>query len=227
MKLRCQNKGTSCPPFKHNGVFYPDNENIKRLLPDLNRCADCMACMAPKLPSFRDDLLQIASITLFEKGPAFDPTHKSRASFGTFIRPRICVSLTNARLKELDYHGRERLQPIGVSDTHHTADTEADTDMAFVPNVLDPTTESFVDALIWDISVANFESALPQLLNELTPRERQVFVFIRQDMRNRDIAEALHLSPGRVTQLVNQVEIKLKQACQQFALIEQTVSGSV
>ncbi len=46
-------------------------------------------------------------------------------------------------------------------------------------------------------------------------------------MRNRDIAEVLHLSPGRVTQLINQVEIKLKQACQQLGLIEQTISGGV
>lgn len=50
---------------------------------------------------------------------------------------------------------------------------------------------------------------------------------IREDMRNTDIVEALHLSPGRVTQLIHQVEIKLKQACQQFGLIEQTVSGGV
>ena len=227
MKLRCQSKGTNCPPFKHNGVFRPYNENIKRLLPDLNRCADCMAYVAPTLPYFRDDLLQIASLTLLEKGADFDPAHESRASFGTFIRPRICVSLTNARRKELDHHGRERLQPIGASDTHNTADTEADTDITFIPNASDPTTESFVDALIWDISIANFERALPQLLNELTPRERQVFVCIRQDMRNADIAEALHLSPGRVSQLVNQVADKLKQACQQFGLIEQTISGGV
>ena len=130
-----------CPPFKHNGIFRPHNENIKRLLPDLNRCADCMAYMAPKLPSFRDDLLQIASLRLLEKGTTFDPTrttfdptHKSRASFGTFIRPRICVSLTNARRKELDHHGRERLQSIGASDTYNTADAETYTDMAFMPN---------------------------------------------------------------------------------------------
>ncbi|MYB94385.1 sigma-70 family RNA polymerase sigma factor [Candidatus Poribacteria bacterium] len=176
---------------------------------------------------FRDDLLQIASITLFEKGPAFNPAHESRASFGTFIRPRICVSLTNARRKELDHHGRERLQSIGASDMYNTADAETDTDMAFMLSVPEPTTESFVDALIWDISLSNFERALPQLLNELTPREQQVFGCIREDMRNTDIAEVLHLSPGRVTQLVNQVEIKLKQACQQLGLIEQTVSGGV
>ena len=227
MKLRCQSKGTSCPPFKHNGTFQPHNENIKRLLPDLNRCADCMAYVAPTLPYFRDDLLQIASVTLLEKGAAFDPAHESRASFGTFIRPCICINLTNARRKEFIHHGRERLEPIEAPDTHNTADTETDTDIPFMPNAPDPTTESFVDALIWDISIANFERALPQLLNVLTPRERQVFVFIRQDMRNADIAEALHLSPGRVTQLINQVEIKLKQACQQLGLIEQTVSGGV
>ena len=116
MKLRCQLKGAKCLPFKHNGVFHPDNQTVKRLLPDLNRCANCMAYAAPKLPSFRDDFLQIAAITLLEKGSAFDSAHESRASFGTFIRPRICVSLTNARRKELDHHGRERLQSIGASD---------------------------------------------------------------------------------------------------------------
>lgn len=52
MKLRCQGKGINCPPFKHNGIFHPDNESIKRLLPDLNRCADCMAYTAPTLSSF-------------------------------------------------------------------------------------------------------------------------------------------------------------------------------
>ena len=220
LKLRCQAKGTNCPPFKHSGIFNPNNENIKRLLPDLNRCANCTASVAPTLPSFRDDFLQIASITLLEKGAAFDPAHESRASFGTFIRPRICVSLMNAKRKELRHQGREQLEPTNGWDTHEIADTIDDTEIASIPNILDFTTESFVDALIWDISIANFERMLPQLLNELTPRERQVFIFIREDMRNADIAEALQLSPGRVSQLTNQVETKLKQACQKFGVIE-------
>lgn len=222
MKLRCQSKGANCPPFKHNGVFNPSNENIKRLLPDLKRCANCTAYVAPKLPYFQDDFLQIASITLVEKGPAFNPKHESRASFGTFIRPRICISLMNAKRKELRHQGRERLAISGW-DTHEIADIRDDTAIASIPNIFDFTTESFVDALIWNISIANFESMLPQLLNELTPRERQVFIFIREDMRNADIAEALHLSPGRVSQLTNQVETKLKQACQKFGLIEETI----
>ena len=220
LKLRCQSKGANCPPFKHDGVFNPNNENIKRLLPDLNRCANCTASVAPKLPSFRDDFLQIASITRFEKGPAFNPEHESRASFGTFIRPRICVSLMNAKRKECRHQGREQLEPTNGWDPHETADIADDTAIASIPNIPDPTTESFVDALIWDISVANFECMLPQLLNELTPRERQVFIFIREDMRNADIAEALQLSPGRISQLTNQVETKLKHACQKFGLIE-------
>lgn len=220
LKLRCQSKGANCPPFKHDGVFHPSNENIKRLLPDLNRCANCTAYVAPKLPSFRDDLLQIASITLLEKGAAFDPAHESRASFGTFIRPRICVSLMNAKRRELRHQGREQLEPTTGWDTHEATDIADDTEIASLPNTLDWTTESFVDALIWDISIANFECLLPQLLNELTPRERQVFLFIREDMRNADIAEALHLSPGRVSQLTNQVETKLKRACQKFGVIE-------
>ena len=220
LKLRCQSKGANCPPFKHSGIFNPNNENIKRLLPDLNRCANCTAYVAPTLPSFRDDFLQIASITLLEKGAAFDPAHESRASFGTFIRPRICVSLMNAKRKELRHQGREQLEPTNGWDTHETADIADDTAIASIPNILDPTTESFIDALIWDISIANFERMLPQLLNELTPRERQVFIFIREDMRNADIAEALQLSPGRISQLTNQVETKLKQACQKFGGIE-------
>lgn len=220
LKLRCQSNGANCPPFKHSGVFHPHNENIERLLPDLNRCANCTAYVPPKLPSLRDDLLQIASITLLEKGPTFNPEHESRASFGTFIRPRICVNLMNAKRKELKYQGREQFEPINGWDVHETTDIADDTEIASVSNILDFTTESFVDALIWDISVVNFERMLPQLLNELTPRERQVFIFIREDMRNADIAEVLHLSPGRVSQLTNQVEIKLKQACQKFGLIE-------
>lgn len=220
MQLRCQLKGANCPPFKHEGTFHPDNETIKRLLPDLNRCADCTAYTSPSVPNFREDLLQIASMTLYEKGAAFNPAHESGATFGSFIRPRICVSLMNAKHKELKHQGRERLEGSQEWDAPDAADAEDNRDVEIIPNVPHPIAESFVDALVWDISVANFERALPELLKALTPRERQVFVCIRKDMRNCDIAKALHLTPGRVSQLTNQMEFKLKQACQKFGLIE-------
>ena len=220
MKLKCQLKGANCPPFKHNGIFHPDNETIKRFLPDLNKCANCMACASPPLPNFRDDFLQIASMTLVEKGTTFNPVHESGANFGTFIRPRICVSLMNARQKEFLHQGRERLDRPTASDTCGRPDAEDDRDVGLISNIPDPTTELFVDRLIWDFSIADFERALPQLLKDLTPRERQVFVFIREDMHNCDIAEALNLKPSRISYLVKQVKTKLKQGCLRLGLLE-------
>ena len=203
MKLRCHCDGIKCPPYKHEGVFQPRDDTVKKLLPDLERCADCMASVAPKLPAFREDLRQIAAITLLEKGAAYDPTHASGASFGAFIRPRICITLSNARRKELIHQGREHLQK---------------TSPAFWGPDSAP---CFVDELLSELTLANFQRVLPQLRETLTPREQQVFDLIREDMRNRKIAETLHLSPGRVSQLVTQVEIKLKTACQQLGIIEE------
>ena len=87
-------------------------------------------------PSFRDDFLQVASITLLEKGPAFNPEHESRASFGTFIRPRVCVSLMNAKRKELRHQGREQLESISGWDTHEIADIADDPAIASIRNIL-------------------------------------------------------------------------------------------
>ncbi len=56
MKLRCYNKGSICPSYKNAGVFHPDNETLTRLMPDLKRCANCMAYSPPKMNDFRDDL---------------------------------------------------------------------------------------------------------------------------------------------------------------------------
>ena len=220
MKLKCQLQGANCPPYKHNGIFHPDNETIKRLLPDLNRCAECMARASPPLPNFRDDFLQIASMTLVEKGAAFNPVHESGAKFGTFIRPRICVSLTNARNKELLHQGRERLGTTQPSDADAVTDAEGNEGIESTSNLPHPIVESFVNGLLWDVSVANFEQFLPQLLKDLTPRERQVFALIREDTRNCDIAEALDLRPSRISYLVKQVKTKLKQGCLRFGLIE-------
>lgn len=212
MKLKCHSKGRRCPPFNHTGVFRPNTENINRLLPDLKRCASCMASAAPKLPHFRDDLVQIGSVTLLEKGPTFDPKHPSGASFGTFIRPRICLSLTNAKRGELRQQSRERPMLIGGA----RGDPERETYV-----VPEPATPSFVDALLWDLSVADFNDAIPRLLNVLSEREQQVFKLIREDLRNSEIAERLHITQGRVSQLVRQVQTKLKRACQALGLIEE------
>lgn len=208
MKLRCYNKGVTCPSYKHSGVFYPDNKTLTRLIPDLKRCANCMAYSPPKMNDFRDDLQQIAAITLCEKGPSYNPTHSSHATFGTFIRPRICVSLMNAKNKEIAH--------LKHFTSVLSEDPEVDDVISQIPN---PVSESFVDEFIWKDSVENFEKSLPRLLQFLTPREQQVFKLIRKDNRNTDIAEMLNLSKARITVLMQQMEQKLKQACEDLMLL--------
>ncbi|MDE0314626.1 MAG: sigma-70 family RNA polymerase sigma factor [Candidatus Poribacteria bacterium] len=222
MKLKCQLAGAKCPPYSHEGEFQPDNATITGLLPDLRRCASCIAYGSPSLPAFQDDLIQIASITLIKKGPAFNPLHESGASFGTFIRPRICVSLMNAKCKEVKHHVRECSECYIRSDFDETLNQNGnyERDIDLILNAPDANTECFVDRLIWEISVANFKKVLPQLIEALTHREQQVFACIREDMSNCDIAKLLKLSPPRISQLVRNVEQKLRKECQTLGLIE-------
>ena len=216
MKLRCQYSGVKCPLYKHQGVFHPDDETVKRLLPDLNWCADCMAYAAPQCPDMRDDLLQIASIVLVEKGPRFNSTHQSGASFGTFIRPQICGILRNAKEKEL-LHSRRELPYVDVGlDLYGDVDVETDQDVGGLQESPDLNFE-FENELVQDIS---FRETLPKLLQILTVRERDVFVCLRENQQNHEIAEALKLSEGRVSQLVKQVTLKLTQAGQRLGLAE-------
>ena len=80
--------------------------------------------------------------------------------------------------------------------------------------------DDFVDALIWEMWNADFEKALPRLLQRLTKREQQIFTCIRQNMKQVDIAERLNLSKPRVNQLLKQVELKLRCESQNLGLIE-------
>lgn len=220
MKLKCQLIGANCPPYSHQGEFQPNDATINGLLPDLRRCANCIAYEPPLLSAFRDDLIQIGTITLLQKGPAFNPTHQSGACFGTFIRPKICGSLINAKHKELKHHARECPESYIDVDANGVLNVEDEREIGLILNVPDANAECFVDRLVWEISVANFEKALPQLLEALTHREQQVFACIREDMLNCDIAKVLKLSSARISQLVRTVEQKLRQECQKFGLIE-------
>ena len=220
MKLRCQLKGAKCPPYKHQGRFHPDNETLKRFKPDLQRCAACMAFAPPGLPSFQDDLLQIASLTLVEKGPEFTPGHASGASFGSFIRPRICGHLMNAKKKELTHFRRYLFDADAAQASQDTVETEVDRDVG-VLSLIPDAQPNFEKTVIWEMWHADFERALPQLLQQLTPRERQVFNLIRADTRHRDIAKTLNLSKGRISQLTQQIELKLRRESQKLGLVEQ------
>ena len=216
MKLRCQYSGIKCPHYEHQGIFRPNDETVKRLLPDLNWCANCMAYATPQCPDIRDDLLQIASVVLVEKGPKFNPTHQSGASFGAFIRPKICGILNNAKEKELLHSRRELPYVDKEGNLPGDVDAEADRDVGWWHEVSDSHSE-FEDKLVRDIS---FQEALPELLQTLTAREREVFACLRENQQNHEIAEALKLSEARVSQLVKHVTLKLTHAGQRLGLAE-------
>ncbi len=216
MTLKCQLAGIKCPPYKHQGVFYPDDDTIKSLLPDLEHCAACMAYTPPQRPDLRDDLLQVASLTLVEKGPAFNPTHESGANFRSFIRVHICGALTNAKKREVKYSDREELESDEEWDTYRTPDRQRNPKTGLLLDVPDPCAE-FEDELVRNIG---FASALSELLQTLTPRERKVFDCIRKNQLNCEIAEGLKISQARVSQLIAQITLKLSHAAQRFDLAE-------
>ena len=217
MKLRChQLKGTKCPRYTHQGIFHPTNKMVKPLLPDLRQCAGCIAHAAPQRSDLRDDLFQLASLTLIEKGHAFNPTHHSGASFGTFIRPRICGTLMNEKSKELTHSNRELPTFERAGDSSEDPEAEVDQDVGRLWEVPDPHAE-FEAELVRDISSA---AALPKLMKILTPREREIFGRIREHQHNCEIAEALHLSESRISQLVGQITLKLSDAAHKLGLAE-------
>lgn len=215
MALRCQLRGIKCPPYKHEGIFQPDNETVTSLLPDLTHCAACIANATPQRSDLHDDLLQVAALTLIDKGPKFDPEHASGASFRSFIRVRICGALMNEKNREQRHNMCEGLVSEEACNVHGTSSAARSAERILL-EFPDPHAE-FEDELVRDIS---FTAALPELLKTLTPCERNVFVCLREGQRNCKIAEILNLSAPRVSQLVTQVTQKLRRAGQRLGLAE-------
>ncbi|MCY3720897.1 MAG: sigma-70 family RNA polymerase sigma factor [Candidatus Poribacteria bacterium] len=218
MKLRCRSEGMKCPSYTHEGVFKATDETLSRFESDLNRCANCTAYATPALPSIQEDLLQIARITLWKKGPAFDPNHQRKASFRSYILPWICGALTREKKKE----GQQcwGFTSVCYQEGASQENSEAHPDkQEGVFAGADEKTD-FEDTLIYEMWNADFEKALPQLLQCLTKREQQVFICIRQNLKQVDIAERLTLSKPRINQLLKQVESKLRRESQNLGLIE-------
>lgn len=216
MALKCQLEGIKCPAYKHEGVFHPDDDTVKSLLPDLEHCAACIAYTPPQRPNLQDDLLQVASLTLIEKGSDFNPKHESGANFRSFIRVHICGALTNAKKREVRYSDREELESNEEWDTYRTPDEQRNPKTGLLLGVPDPCAE-FEDELVRSIS---FVSALPELLQTLTRQERAVFDCVRKEQLNCQIAEELKISQARVSQLVAQITLKLSRAGQRLGLAE-------
>lgn len=219
MKLRCRSEGMKCPSYTHEGVFKATDETLSRFESDLNRCANCTAYATPALPSIQEDLLQIARITLWKKGPAFDPNHQRKASFRSYILPWVCGALTREKKKEVQHSWR--FTSVSYEDDASQENSEAHrNEQRRRGFALPDERDDFVDRLIYEMWNADFEKALPRLLQRLTKREQQAFTCIRQNLKQVDIAERLTLSNPRINQLLKQVESKLRRECQNLGLIE-------
>lgn len=213
MKLRCQLPNAKCPPYQHEGSFIADGATMCRLRPDMKRCAGCIAFHSPRYPDFRDDLEQFAAMVLIEKGPTYDPFHESRASFGTFIRPHICLRLMNAKKREVGY--RDRMDLVsGPGDAFSEADADSLHGVSVIETYPDSRSSHFTEEVADAALREDFLAALPELLTCLTPREREVFQHLHTDTSASAIAVALKLSKGRVSQLRKQVIEKLSEECQ-------------
>lgn len=212
MKLKCQQPNTNCPPYRHEGHFIVDNTTMCSLRPDMERCARCIAFQSPRSPDFSDDLEQFAAITLIEKGPAYDPFHESRASFGTFIRPHICLRLMNEKKREVKYQGRMDLTS-GTGEAFSGTDDDFPQGVSAIETYPDSGAARFTEAVADAAAREDFFEALPELVACLTPRERQVFEYLRADVSPIAIAAVLKLSKGRVSQLRKQVIEKLSEKC--------------
>lgn len=212
MKLKCQLPNAKCPPYQHEGPFVADNATLSRLRPDMKRCAGCIAFHSPQCPDFRDDLEQFAAMVLIEKGPTYDPSHKSRASFGTFIRPRICLRLMNAKRREVKH--RSRLGLVSApGDAFAEAKDSTPQGVSVIATYPDSGATHFTEAVADAALREDFFAAMPELLTPLTPREREVFQYLRTDASSSAIAASMELSKGRVSQLKKQVIEKLTEAC--------------
>lgn len=219
MELRCRLKGAKCPPYEHEGVFEATNKTLIHFESDLERCAKCTAFASPALAHFQEDLLQIARITLFRKGPAFDPNHPKKASFRTYILPWICGALTREKEKERRHYFW--LTPVSEQeDSSQDGSEAADTHQHRIISGFPDKEAEFVDTLIWEMWIADFELALPELLHCLTKREKQVFKLTRADMEQIDIAKRLGLTRSRICQILKQVERKLRRECRKRGLVE-------
>lgn len=189
--------------------FYIDADDVLTAEASICQCVSCATRGCPELQRRRDDFRQIAYLTILEETPKYDPAHPSQASYITFIKSRVCSRLWSERRKELKY------LPFPVIESRipeHSGD---------VSNALNPLTaelysdacvqESLEDEVLEKIQVERLQEHLPAMLARLTEQERKVVMLkYFQDYTGVQIAEALSVSKGRVSQLIKSVLSKLK-----------------
>lgn len=201
------NSGT-CP-------FYIDPDDVFTAEASIRQCVTCATQGCAGLESHREDFRQLAYLTILEETPKYDPVHPSRASFITFIKSRVCSRLWAERRKEQKY------QPCAVIERPMS---EAPIEALSAVNPLMAqlyrdacALELLEDSVIDEIQVNRLREHLPAILQRLTEKEQKaVRLKYFQDYTGTQIAAALGVSQGRVSQVLKSALSKLKTAYQRL-----------
>ncbi len=171
------------------------------------RCVECVAHDCDPLKRSKPDLHQLAYLTIIENTPKYDENHPSGASFGTFMRSRVCATLWNERDKDL------KAIPYSALEADNGAQGQKVNRLTngLVAEAL--LCETVEDAVTSKVDVESFKVALPQLLPCLSEKERQVVKMkFYEGIRAVEIAKRLGLSEGRISQLSRKALAKLGKA---------------
>lgn len=195
--------------------FYIEPGSPLSATKSIDRCVACATRRDQRLQCLKEDLRQIAYETVFEADPAYDPAHESGASFTTFIRSQVCGKLWD--------EGQKHLQstPFLSLDDTNCAESQ------FYQSGPDPLGNNpLIDRLVADacqcggvdeevirhVEIEQFEQLLPQLLADLSERERRALKLrFFEGKKGVEIAKVLGVTKGRVSQLINTACAKLKK----------------
>ena len=170
----------------------------------IDQCVSCVCRKNAYLKSHYEDLRQIAFLTILEETPNYDPDHPSGASFITFIKAKVCISLWREQRKLLQ-ETPFPYQECSEDDPKNPLEAELITQACAV--------EDMADSVIQQIEVDFLRKCFPKLIEKLTEKEKRVIQmkFFRKHT-GVQIAQELNISEGRVTQIKQSALEKLSKA---------------
>lgn len=199
--------------------FYVVPENPLSAESSINHCTDCVISSKTQLLSFKEDLRQLAFLTILEETPNYDPDHPSGASYITFIKACVCTRFYSERYKIL------RQLPF----THQEVSDDDDACRESNPLVDNLAAqacaiESVAETVVHQIEVETLRKHLPKLLESLNEKERSIIEMkFFQEFSGVEIAEILEVSEGRVSQLTKTALEKLSKA---YLTVLESVRGN-
>ena len=171
------------------------------------KCVTCVIANNPQMERYRDDLRQIAFLTIMEETPKYDPNHPSNASYTTFIKARVCTRLWMERRNVLRY--------VTFPDTDTSEEMDICEHNPLVKGLITEAeaVESVADSVIRKLEVETLRKYLPALLDKLSDKERSVLEMKFWDAcSGAEIAQSLGITPGRVSQITKSALDKLNKS---------------